>query len=202
MSVVLAIVAAIGIWWFVQKIPEMARQVIDQAVQQSDLSPEDKQVVMQQVDRFVEGYKEGKVDMQKLGLFFEQLAESPLMDLMIAYAAKEKYINPSGLSAEEKQQAERTLQRLTRGVIEEKISKSELDIALDHISTDNGNGGREFNETLSDEQLRAFLAECQRLVEQAEIPDEEFQVDIGAELKKLVDQALGEAPPIQPEAPQ
>ena len=202
MVVVLTIVAGVGAWWGVKQIPSLARNVIEKAVNESDLPAEDKQMVLVQVDRLIDGYEQGKVDMQKLGQLVENFSESPLMDLMIAYAAKVKYIDPSGLTAEEKTEAERVLQRVARGVVEEKIPDDELDVALNHISNDLGNGGRQFRENVSDAELRAFIKECKKLADDAEIPEEEYKVDIGAELKKLVDEALGEVSEVKDAEPQ
>jgi hypothetical protein len=204
--VVLSVAGGVAAWWGIKKIPDLARGVVEQAVNDSDLPEEDKKVVMTQVDRLVNGYKEGKVDLQKLGQLGEKFAKSPLMDLMIAYAAKVQYIDPSGLSDEEKAEAERVLQRVARGVVEQKIPDDQLDVALNHISNDMGNGGRQFREDVTDAELRAFIKECKRLADEAEIPEGEYKVDIGAELKKLVDDALGEksevqTPEIQAEAP-
>lgn len=189
---VLAILGAIGGYFVVQKIPDFTRQTIAKAIDESDLKPEDKQMVMQQVDRLVEGYKDGKVDLQKLRKFAKDFVQSPLMDLLIAFGAKVKYIEKSGLTPEEKAEAERTLHRVARGVIEEKISQEKLDIALNHISNEVGQS-RQFKEEVTDEELRAFLNECKRLADEAMVPDEDLEVDIGGELKKLVDKTLGEA---------
>ena len=201
-TAVLAIVGGIATYFVVQKIPDFTRQTIAKGIEESDLKEEDKKMVMEQVDRLVDGYKQGKVDLDKLGQFAEEFVQSPLMDLLIAFGAKVKYIDNSGLSDEEKAEAERTLQRVARGVIEEKISEEKLDVALNHISNKLSGGQRQFKEEVSDEELRAFLAECKKLADEAMIPDEELQVDIGAELKKLVDKTLGEAPPdADPQAP-
>jgi hypothetical protein len=190
--VVLAIVGAIGAYVVAQKAPDFIRETIAKGINESDLKPEDKKMVLQQVDRLVEGYKADKVDLQKLGQLAEDFVQSPLMDLLIAFGAKVKYIDKSGLTPEEKTEAERTLHRVARGVIEEKISQEQLDIALNHISNKVGQS-RQFKDEVTDEELRAFLQECKRLADEAMIPDEDVQVDIGGELKKLVDKALGEA---------
>jgi hypothetical protein len=195
--VVLAIAAGVGTWYFVKRLPDITRATIAKTVEQADLAPEDKRMVMQQVDRLVDGYKQGKVDLQKLGTFFEDFSRSPLMDLLIAFGAKVKYIDQSGLTPEEKAEAEKTLHRVARGVIEEKISHQDLEVALDHISHGLPNGGRQFKDTVTDEELRAFLQECQRLADEAMVSNEELRVDIGGELKKLVDKTLGEAPEVQ-----
>jgi hypothetical protein len=194
---VLVVGTALAGWYAYRKMPDIAQSVIVAAVDESDLSAEDKQVVKRQVERLVQAYKQGKVSNERLIQFAERLTKSPLMDLMIAYAARVQYINESGLSDEEKAAADRTLQRLARGVIEKKIATEDLDAALDHISNELPNGGREFSEEVSDEDLRAFLAECKRLADAAEVPDADYKVDIGTELRKLVDEVLGEksAPP-------
>jgi hypothetical protein len=192
--VVLGIAAGIGTWYFIKQLPEIARQGIHEMIKDSDLSEDDKRVVMQQVDRLVDGYKDGRIDMQQLARFAEDFAQSPLMDLLIAFGAKVQYIEKSGLTPDEKAEAEKTLQRVARGVIEEKIEQEKLDIALNHISNEQPNGARQFKESVSDEELRAFLSECKKLADEAQIPDEDVQVDIGKELKKLVDKTLGELP--------
>jgi hypothetical protein len=199
-SVVVAIIAGIGMWYVVKKLPDMARQGIASVVEESELEDADKKMVMQQVDRLVDGYKQGKVDMQKLGKLTEEFVQSPLMDLLVAFAAKKNYIEPSGLSPEEKAEAEKTLHRVARGVIEEKITQEQLDVALNHISTKTPNGARQFKEKVTDEELRAFLSESKKLADDAMISDEDVKVDVGAELKKLVDKALGEVTEV-PEVP-
>lgn len=193
--VVLLIIAAAGAWYAYTKLPDMARGLVAKGVEESELDPEDKQKVMQQVDRLVEGYKQKKVDLQQLAKFGEDFMKSPLMDIFIAFAARKQYIEKSGLSAEEKMEAERTLQRVARGVIEEKITQEELQKALDYISEARPNGAREFKQTVTDAELREFLSECKKLADEEMIPDQESNVDVGAELKKLVDKTLGEAPP-------
>jgi hypothetical protein len=192
--VLLTVVGGIGLYVFLQRLPDLARQTIAKGVEQSDLSPDDKRMVMEQVDRLVQGYKQGQVDLRKMGRFFEDFARSPLMDLLIAFAAKVKYVDNSGLSPEEKQEAEKTLHRVARGVIEERITQEQLDVALNHISKKLANGQRQFKDTVSDDELRAFLKECKRLADEALVSNEEINVDIGQELKKLVDRTLGEAP--------
>lgn len=188
----------IAVWFFVQKLPDIAREGIAQTVQQSDLSDQDKKMVIGEVDRLVDGYKQGKIDMQKLGKFAEDFAQSPLMDLLVAFGARVKYLEKSGLSDEEKKAAEKTLQRLAKGTIDKKIGQDDLNKALDFISTRTGNNGRQFHDNVSDDTLRQFLAESKRLADEAKVSEEDVQVDIGAELKKLVDRALGES---EPEAP-
>jgi hypothetical protein len=191
-----------GVWYFWIKLPDIARAGVVKAVQESELTPRDKELVIAQINRIAEQYKAGNITPEQLGRIMEELAESPLMALMIVYAAMEKYVEPSGLSPQEKSEAKLTMQRLARGVFEERIDPDLLDPALDHLSTEKPDGNREFKDRVSDEELRAFLSESKQLADDADIPVEPFEVDIGAQFKHVVDKAL-QAPPeeLLPEAP-
>lgn len=181
--------AGVG-YYAARKIPDGIRDVTVAAVRQSDLAEEDKRVIIEQIHRVHGEYKAGRIGIEKVGEVVDRLTNSPLIPVMIAKAAKHKYLNPSGLTDEEKAAADVTLQRVARGVIENKIESHELDLALDYISTRQGEQ-RQFKETVSDDDLRKFLEECRRLVDAKEIPDEPFQIDLGSEFRKAVDQALG-----------
>lgn len=178
-----------GTWYAFKKLPDFARNTAVTAIEQSDLSDEDKRVVVEQVDRVVNEYKAGNISLEQVGEVFEEFAQSPLMNVLLAKAAMEKYVSPSGLSDEEKTEAKMTLERAARGVFEKKISQGELETTLDMISTKTGNQ-RQFANSLSDDELRKFLAECKRLADAAEIPEEPYEVDVGGEVKKAVDRAL------------
>ena len=191
---VLALICAGGTWYTVRNAPrlgaEITRSTLTQFVENSELKPEDKRAVVAQIDRVAEQYKRGEISLEQVAQIGEEITQGPLMVLLMAFAAEEQYLNASGLSAEEKAEAKRTLQRVGRGFIEKKISEEELDPLLDHVSTEGANGQRTFAEKLTDEQLRQFLADAKALVDGKGIPDEPYQVDVGAELERAVDRAL------------
>ena len=189
--VVLGVVACgIGGWYVVKKTPDWARERLVTMVDGSDLSPEDKRVVTEQIDRVVTEYKAGNVTFEELGKIVEEFAQSPVLTLMMSKFALEAYIKPSGLSDEEKAEAELTLQRVARGVFEKKIAPEDLEAAMDHISTKQPDGSRQMKEQPSDEDLRKMLAECKRRADEAEVPNEPFEVNIGEEFKKSIDKVL------------
>ncbi len=184
----------IGGWFVMKKAPDWARDAVVATIEGSDLTAEDKQVVTQQVDRVLSEYKAGRISMEQLGQIAEEFSQSPLPTLMMAMAAEEAYIKPSGLEAIEKEQAERTLQRIARGVFEENIESDELDTALDHISTQDANGARQFKNPVANEDLRNMLAACQSLADEANVPDEAYDVNVGEEFKSAIDRALATTP--------
>ena len=191
---VLALLCAGGTWYTVRNAPrlgaDLTRSTLTQFVENSELKPEDKRAVIAQIDRVAAKYKRGEITLEQVTQIGEEIMQGPLMVLLMALAAEEQYLNASGLSAEEKAAAKRTVQRVGRGVVEKKITEEELDPLLDHVSTKGANGQRAFAEKLTDEQLRQFLTEAKALVDAKGIPDEPYQVDVGAQLKSAVDRVL------------
>lgn len=188
--VLAAIVAAAGVWYVWKKLPDWSRSALVAAVEQSDLPDEQKQRIVTQVDRVVGEYKAGRLTQKQFSGILQELTESPLMSLLVAFSASEKYIEPSGLAPEEKEEARIVLQRVARGVHEQRITPEQLDPALDYLSTKDANGNRQFADKVTDAELRAMLAECRQIADEAQVPPGPFTVDVAAAIEKAVDQAL------------
>ena len=174
--------------------PEWIRKATVAAVEDSELSPEDKREVIRQIDRVAEEYRSGRMTLEELLGVVEDISESPLIGLIMAYAAAESYVEPSGLNDDEKKDAKLAFQRFARGVFEDEIDtqekQEEIDKMLDYVSTKDFQGNRQFKNQVSDEDLRALVAECKRMADEADVPDEPFDLDVGAEVKRIVDEAL------------
>ena len=190
-SVVVVVTGGLVVW---RKLPDWTHIALASAVEGSELSAEDKLSVLNQLDRVRDQYKSGDITLRQLGGVAEQLAESRVFPLALAHAAVESYVQPSGLSDEEKQAAMETLKRVARGLYEDKIDQNSLDTALDYISTKGYDGQRQFSDQVSDADLREMLAECMRLADDAGVSGEPFAVDVGGELKRAVDQSIAEPP--------
>ncbi len=184
------VLCGVGGWFVVKKAPDWARNAVVSSIEASELKAEDKRIVIEQVDRVVAEYKAGRVTTEQMGKMVEELSESPLITLMITMAAMETYVKPSGLSEEEKVAAKRTLERVARGVIEDQITQEDLDTALDFVSTEDANGTRKFQQPVADEKIRQMLAELLRVADEAQIPDEPYEVNVGEEFKGVVDRVL------------
>ncbi len=194
MMFVCVVACGVGGWFVMKKAPDWARDAVVATIEGSDLTEADKQIVTQQVDRVITEYKAGRISMEQLGQIAEEFSESPLPTLMMAMAAEEAYIKSSGLEQAEKEQAKRTLQRVARGVFEEHIESDELNTALDYVSTQDANGARQFNHPVADEERRNMLAECKRLADDSNVPDEDYKVNVGEQLKAAIDRALATNP--------
>jgi hypothetical protein len=133
---VLGIIA--GVYAY-RKFPEwaadLASQGAKQAINETDLPEEEKVDISAQIDRLAEATRERKLSLAQLGEFFQNLVQSPLMTTLAMSMVDKKYIEPSGLSDEEKTEARVTVQRFMRGAIDQKISEAEVEAAMAPVST-------------------------------------------------------------------
>lgn len=156
----------------------------------SDLTAEDKQQVITEVDRLVDAYKQGKIDEKDVENILKELEKSPLIPLFVCYGIEQQYLDKSGLTDDEKSDARKQLQRLVRGGMDEKISQSDIETLLKPLQQPGPNGQQQLKPTLTDAEIKTFIAGAKKLGDDAEIPDEEFKVDIGDEVKRIVDRGL------------
>ncbi len=197
MTLVLMLVLAGGIWLIYASrdkikafVSDTAREAIVSGIRESELDEEEKQAVIDQVDRVADLYKSGEITTEQLGRIMEELAQSPLMGAIVVISIESQYLHPSGLSDEEKQQGQRTMQRVYRGVLEEKIQQEELDDALEYVADRRDDRSIEWKAAVKDDELREFLRLLQERADAAGIPDEPFEIRISEQFQMAVDRAL------------
>ncbi|MCO6455867.1 MAG: hypothetical protein J5I93_11270 [Pirellulaceae bacterium] len=196
LGVVLLVVLICGgvVWYVTTNIKRIAadtiRNGIVSAVNDSELSAEDKQKIIVQVDRVVDDFKAGKITLEDLGRIAEELGESPIMGAAFIFFAEEKYVKVSGLTDEEKLAARRTLERAARGVHEGLLSTDDFEESMQIVMTTGPNGEQQMKERLTDEEVRQFLASVKQKADDAGVPDEEFKIDIGETMRQAIDRAL------------
>jgi hypothetical protein len=205
--VVVVILGAIAIWWLYRNgaswAAEAGSAIAKDAINQTDLPAEEKTDISMQIDRLTTAAKEGKLNLAQLSQFMEQFMQSPLMTTLAISAIDKKYITPSGLTAEEKAEAQVTVKRFMRGAIDQKFNEAAMKQAMAPVSEEK-DAQTVLRDTVTDEQLRAFLRNAKAEADAAGVPEEVEEVDPSDEFKRLVDQTLGEAsepPALEPAAP-
>jgi len=169
---------------------DKAQKHIMQVVNASDLPDDQKKAVEGHVARLSEAFKSQKISVEQLGKAGQMFAEGPIMPLIVVRAFEAKYVAPSGLPAQEKQRASLDLNRFMRGIVEKKIPQSAVDEVIEPISVQDDKGQRRVKETLTQDELKAFLASVRQRADKAKVPDERYVVDVAAEVGKIVDGAL------------
>ncbi len=191
--VVLAIIGAVIVAMMWRSIVGgMVRSVAEQAINNSALSDADKEGMMKQIDRMIVAFENEELDQAKAEKFFKQLSKSPIIHVGAVKIVEQNYVDQSGLSNVEKAEGKLTLQRFARGVFEEKIDKGKAQELWEMLTVTDAEGKTTMKETLTDEELKDLMAKAKAAADAADIPEEDFEIDIVGEFKKAVDAALGE----------
>jgi hypothetical protein len=184
-----------GVWWVKNNAGKLmamgVRTVIVSVIEGSQLDAAEKKEVIAQIDRVVDAYKAGKITDKELELLFKELEDSPILALVQIWGFEQMYVEPSGLTAEEKQAGRRTVERIFRGIIEKKVTQGWFQEALPPSMRDRLQGEKaDPNARPSDAEVREFLANLKKKADEVEIPDEAYKIDISDELKKDIDKVL------------
>lgn len=201
---VLAIAGGIYVWmnwkgWAASITQAAVREVL----RESSLPEDQKQAITAEIDGLATDFKNGKVSFEELSRVGQEIAASPLLPLAGVQLAKEKYIDRSDMTAEEKAAAQRSLQRFARAVYEKKLTPADeqiMDAVKPVVRLKPGNQW-EFKENPTREELDQFVANCKRKADEAAIPDEPFEINFAAEVKKVIAAARGGSPRPAPKPP-
>ena len=176
-------------------VTQASRQALKATLEESDLPASEQEEILVQFDRVADAYHEGELSLQELGQAAQEIAESPLMGIIWLSAVEAKFLDPSGLSEEEKLAGQRTIARVVRGLVENRFSGEEIETLTDQvlIAPPQGqpNQQPQLKQSLTDEELRSLLADAQELADLKEIPDEDYEVKISELLRDTVDKVLG-----------
>ena len=189
------VVCVAGVWYVASNIDKwvvgIGREAVVAMINDSELPDGEKAEVITQVDRVVTAYKEKKIDQADLERIFTDLQDSPALKALALYGIEDQFLTGTSLSEEEIDQGRTTFQRALRGVYEGKISDETFYNLLPGFEgADVRLASTNANENSSDDDLREALVKLKVLADNAGIPDEPFQLDIGDAVKGLVDRAL------------
>jgi hypothetical protein len=181
-----------AIWWAVSSLEGMmvglGREGMVAIVEESDIPPGEKKEVVAQIDRVAAAYKAGEIGQEDLDRLFTGLDDSPVMTYISFYGLHDYYLEDTSLSQDEQDELKRAWRRGVHGMFTGKISSDDFYDALpfdDHFEVARANSDNEANAL-----MRKWLARMTRLADEAGVPADPPEVDIGDEAKKLVDTLL------------
>jgi|GEM_PF-3215373 len=192
---VLILVGAIFSYLIVKNVQTIAVNAIQStteiAIDQSQLSEAQKTGVKKQIRRVANDYKLGKIDKDELIKLMEQIAKGRVLNIGAVHFVLSERIKNSQLPQEEKDMCQRTIDRVARGAIERTISMDELAAFMKEMHTVDRHGNHRYEGELTDDELLELLTEAKKLADDADVPDEDYEIDIAGELKKKIDEQLG-----------
>lgn len=195
LGVVVLLVAAAGITLMLtwKRIAAAGINAVTQQVVSTSSLPKDQQDrIVAKVHSVTDDFVAGKITKHQFGQLAQTVSTSPLIPLGMALAAEKRYFPKSGLPEAERDEGRKALRRLARGVADEKLGLSEMQTALSYISIMRGPNNYELKQTLTDEELRKFLAEVKDRADKAGVAEDAAELNIADEIEKVIDKALAE----------
>lgn len=201
LAVFFALVVAVAIFVAVSWkgwVANLMTSTTNQAVAGLNLPQADKDRINGRVTQLADDFKSGKVSLAQLQSVGETLVNGPLMPFAMVQGFEQGYVSKAKLNAEEQAAAERSLERLARGIFEKKIPLEAMNDVMVPISDPPiGKGGRRIRQPdqVTPEQVKEFIALAKAKADDAKIPDEPFKVDVAGELVKAIDEGVAKVKP-------
>ena len=197
MLLICIVLLVAGGWYLWRQMPAMladaAQTVGRDVIEDMQLAPEQKQRLTARLDQLIEDFKAGQITTDELVMIGQRMAEDKtLIAATILYMVENHVLTSVELPEEKRNAAIRAAQRTARGVAEGTIELKQLERAADPLLVENPEGGQELKENLTEADIDAFTAACRDLADQAEVPDEPYEVDIVEALERVIDDVLEE----------
>jgi len=180
--------------------------LVEQSLEESSLPEEQKTAIMAEVETLASDFKEGRVTLTQMTQVIESLAKSPIIPATAVGVMYQEYVEQSEFTTDEREEARLAMQRLARGVYEETIPVESLGEITDPIAAHQGEvAAMSFDieekrytlakpEYVSTEELREFVSRARTTADEAGVPDEPYEIDVAAEVRKAIREGLGKAP--------
>jgi len=209
---VLVVVLAGGGWfvWSHWKgwTADAMESVMMKATAKADIDDAEKAQVEDELRRLTAGFRRGDVTVGELLEVAKAVTESPLIPAAVLFGARTQYLDPSGLSDEEKAAGTLALSRLAHGVYDGSIDPAVLSKVFGPISTTSGSGRGVHVSTpnfqlhlrppadVTDDELLQVITLATQQADDAGVPDEPYTIDASDEIAKVIGETLGrELPP-------
>ncbi len=191
---VVCIVCAFGSWFMFSDQPAMAERGIQVQlipwVQASSLSPEDKASIVRQLEDMTTLVRSRQLTTIQLSRLKNCLEDNPAL----LWGAVEEILRQGkdvGLTDTELEAAQRTAQRLLRMTAQRKLSRNDMEFALDKcIQRTADRTGIEVVDPLTGEHVREFSKRGQQLADAQKIPFDPYEKRPSQVLEAMLKEAL------------
>jgi hypothetical protein len=189
----------------------MSTAGLDETLREIHLPDAERDALMQRARVLASEFVAERItldEFQKLGV---ALGDSDIMPMLISKALYGGYVLPSTLSDEDKARGQLAFGRLARGFAEGAITEEDLEVVVKplgkdgqyRVQTDSGSAtgfSMRAPRQVTNEDLLKTIENAEKLAEQKQLGPEPLDVDIVAELDRLVEETLGRkiAPPAEP----
>ena len=170
---------------------DWARAATVKAIEDSEIPADQKQAVIEQVNRLAEGVKERGLPPIVIVDMVQDMPRTPMFQVVLLQMSKQE-IAKLDLEPEVTGEYLLAVQRAQRGLVEESFTSFALDDAFAHTFKKDDNGIRTLREGNTKEDWAAFAAALKEAADKAGVPEESYEVDLGVVVKQFVDQVLSD----------
>ncbi len=187
----------------------LTKSLADQAIQASDLPESEKVEVMAEITALADGFKTGDISFEEFKRIGEDIANGPLIPAAVVGGFESMYLEPSGLSDEEKAGGGLAMSRVAQAVSDDKIEADALKAIFNPIQTASTTGsGVHINhpkftlhlkepKACTDEELRQVIANAKAAADDAGVPNERMTFDVSDEIRAAIERATGKTPAVE-----
>jgi flagellar basal body-associated protein FliL len=155
----------------------------------------EKQAILAPVKEFAESIRNKKVSAEQVGCVVEQVMDKRIVAAAMGRAFQVKYLEPSSLTSEEKTAARSDLQRFSKGILDGDIAERKrqeaFDVVLEPRPGASANSQKKrLKKTLTDEEVRTFVARMREAADSAKIGPLESEVDLASEIRKAIERGM------------
>ena len=195
-------VCAFGSWFtFRDQYPLAERGITQQLipwVEQSQLSQADKQSIVGQLQNVLPKVRDREINPQQLSRLHNCLQDNPVLLWGVVQEVQrqgQQLVKDSGgpeaLTPVEGEALERIEDRLLRAAAERKLSRNDLEFALQSCALLQPNGaGLEAKADLTADQIRQFTTRSEQFAQQQKIPNEPYDKSPAEAFQLLLKAAL------------
>ena len=190
--VLLSMLFVAGVWYVMSNLEgfvvNLGREGVVGIVNQSQIPAQEKDEVIVQVDRVVAAYKAGEIDQDELDELFMNLEDTPVLAYVSFFGMEEHYLADTTLPPAEQDDlrlaCRRVLYGLTAGQIEPEEFYETLPDDYDYEQA------LAHSPEQANDIVRKWTRELTTLCDESGVINNPPAVDVGDEMKKLVDGVL------------
>jgi hypothetical protein len=171
---------------------ETAVQAVRQGIRESELPAEQQTAIIQRVEELANDFRSGDLTMEEMFEIGQRIIESRAVIASGAeFVVRKEILDGAALDQDEQTHVDRLMDRLARGIVSEQLEFADFESVKDIILVRGEDDEYRLKEHLSREDVDEFIGALEALVDEADIPDEPFEIDLAAELDRIIENVRG-----------
>lgn len=187
-------ICGIASWFVFANQPQLAKTAIEKTlipwVETSQLGPNDKESIVQQLDRLTARLDKDELNKQQMTRLRNCLQDNPVL-LWGGIQSIENQASGAGLTDTEVETLKRSNQRLLRMATERTLGRNDIEFTIEHLSEVSKSGDSlEVKSDLTAEQIRLYMQRAENLFVRSKVPNEPFEKTPAQAFEILLEAAL------------